>query len=303
MQEQKEQERKARALQQWDDWALRSEMERPERSRVTKHFKVEVMVRDEEGNELAVSSLEGETEEDDSPQIAFSLRTNLVRAAQAHGTPVSEVTRPSLDEEGQQDADADAAASEAETIPVEARAPMVDEDLTMLDDVLTTTLCREWFDRWCANQIDDGLVVAKFGKKVLETFEINRAMIEMDEASQVDRNFLLANDPGGPEARKDQEQRGMKRPHGAQEGDGGGGIGSSSSSGGDSHAGMSDGNLGSRWRLTAKDEGDGEGVGWPGPEGDGKVRQEDCWPRGRHDGGSADGCGPAAGGPAAGGLP
>ena len=149
----------------------------------------------------------------------------------------------------------------------------MDEDLTTLEDVLSTTLCREWFDLWCADQIEDGLVEAKFGKKVLETFEINRAMIEMDEASQLDKNFLLADDAGGPGAGNGQEQRGLKRSHEGQEEHRGGGIGSSSSSGGDSHAGMSDGNLGSRWRLAAQlAEADGEGIGWPGPEGDGRAQ-------------------------------
>ena len=250
-QEQKEAEEIARASQQWDDWAMRAEMAQQTRMRPVKRFKLEISVLDRDRNELATTMLEGDTEMDDSPQVTFGLHTEVVH----HDAGEEQV-------EGEEEAQRDNKAmdkdnpSEAETEPTAMIAPPLTADLENLDDVLTSTMCREWFQWRSEGKVDNNMVEAKFGKRVLETFEINRAMIEMDEASQIDKEMLQGSCAAEMEA-----ERGT-----------GAGVGGSSASG-DSNAGFSDANLAAGGTGAEGNADDGEGVGWPGPEGDGKVRQ------------------------------
>ena len=280
MQKQKEEERKARASQSWDDWAMTSEMEGATRSRPVKKFRLDVTVKDKEGNELATTVLEGDTETDDVPQVVLGMQTEIVETEAAPASPSSTSPHGRAQELGAED---EAGASEAETIAVAAQACPELSDLATLEDVLASTMRREWFDLWCCNQVDSEMVERKFGRKILETFEINRAMIEMDEASQVDRDFIQQNQANegmgmamtGPLAGVNKGSKMSNVVPAAEEAEGGG---SSSASGGDSHAGMSDMNLKNQGSVAAEGQvrgelEDGEGVGWPGPAGDGKVRQ------------------------------
>ena len=258
LQEQKGAEDKARASQQWDDWALRSEMARPIRWRPVKRFKLEVSVTDRDGSELATATLQGETEQDDSPQVTFGLHTEIANGMteteEQHVDGMAEET--CAQEHGQDKVKGEG--SEAETEPVGMIPPPVTSDLENLDDILTSTMCREWFQWWSDGKVDNGMVESKFGKRVLETFLINRAMIEMDEASQVDKELL-------PD--RSCEELGGQAAAGV-------GASDSSTSGGDSNAGFSDAKLGAHRGLAAGSmEEDGEGVGWPGPAGDGVVRR------------------------------
>ena len=108
------------------------------------------------------------------------------------------------------------------------------------------------------------MVVKKWGQQVLDTFEINKAMIDMDEEAMVDCDVIAdaaeEKSPCAAEAR----------------------CSDSSASGGDSNAGQSEAALGERWAMapgTALAVADnGEGAGWPGPQGDGRVRQWQ-WPK------------------------
>ena len=246
-QEQKEAEEIAKASRQWDDWAMQTEMAQQSRTRPVKRFKLEISAVDRDKNELATTTLEGDTEMDDSPQVTFGLHTEVVQRDAGEQA------------EGEEDARKEDKAvnkdlpSEAETEPTAMIPPPLTADLENLEDVLTSTMCREWFQWWSEGKVDNNMVEAKFGSKVLETFEINRAMIEMDEASQIDRE-------------------GLQRVCAMEMEEAGAGVGESSASG-DSNAGFSDGNLAAGGLGTADYANDGEGVGWPGPEGDGKVRQ------------------------------
>ena len=109
-------------------------------------------------------------------------------------------------------------------------------------------------------------------------------MIEMDESSKVDRELLQQSpvenhDLDGRESLAGANREGAggqdEADHGPTHG---AGAASSSASGGDSNEGVSDMNMENdmpaRPAEGLGDYGnDGEGVGWPGPEGDGKVRQ------------------------------
>ena len=221
------------------------------RTRPVKRFKLEISVMDRDRNELATTTLEGDTEMDDSPQVTFGLHTEVVH----HDAGEEQVGE---EEEARRDnkaMDKDNP-SEAETEPTAMIAPPLTADLENLDDVLTLTMCREWFQWWSEGKVDNNMVEAKFGKRALETFEINRAMIEMDEASQIDKEMLQGSCAAEMEA-----ERGT-----------GAGVGGSSASG-DSNASLSDANLAAGATGAEGNVDDGEGVGWPGPGGDGKIRQ------------------------------
>ena len=281
MQKQKEEERKARAIREWDDWAMSSELGQT-KTRPVKRFRLEVMVKDKDGNELATSTMEGDTEAEDSPQVVLNLHTELVPGTADPESPSPQGRMEDIEKEAA--AKRGTTASDAETEVVQEPAHPVHEDLDTLEDILSSTLCREWFQWWSDNQIDDNMVVTKFGKKVLETFEINKAMIEMDESSKVDRELLHQNSQV-EEAGMDDEcslARATSDGAGSHHGEGlvpthGAGAASSSDSGGDSQAGRSDMNMENY--AHAKPEApqdDGEGVGWPGMVGDDRVRQWLC---------------------------
>ena len=225
-------------------------------SRAVKKFTLEVVVADRHGNELATATLEGDTEHDDSPRVTFGLSTQMVVNAEVDADACNaDVTVG--DNAGDEEVHNAQEESDAETETVGMVAPPVTLELETLEDILSSAVCREWFQWWSENQIDNDMVEAKFGKLVLETFEINRAMIEMAEASQVDKVFLPARGgavPVEPAATT--------------------GGGDSSSSGADSHAGCSDADLAASRALAARSmEEDGEGVGRSGLQGDGAVRQ------------------------------
>ena len=160
---------------------MSSELDQRIKTRPIKRFRLEVAVKDKDGNELATTTLEGDTEAEDSPQVVLGLRTELVQGEAPPESPSPQGLAEGL--EGEDATKGGAAASDAETEMLTEQAHPAHEDLATLEDILSSTLCREWFQWWNANQIDDGMVEAKFGKKVLETFEINRAMIEMVESS------------------------------------------------------------------------------------------------------------------------
>ena len=259
IEEQKRQEDRAKRHQQWEDWAVKSEMDKLPRHRPLKRFRLQVVVVDRDGNELATTDLQGPVGKSEVPQVNFVLSMETVPELEQQ---VEQVQGAEQGEEGREDGP-----SEAETMPVHVPEPLLDMEVTELDDIVSSTLCREWFRLWCADQVDDEMVVGKWGRQVLDTFVINKAMIEMEEASQIDTLLV---------------ETGLEQQSGSVgEGHPGGSANGSSDSGGDSNAGLSEANLGDRWRmapgsaLRVQDE--GQGVGWEGPA-EGPVRQWQ-WPK------------------------
>ena len=263
IEEQKRQEERAKRHQQWEDWAVKSEMDENSRHRAVKRFRLQVVVVDKEGNELATTDLQGPVGESEVPQVNFVLSMETVPETEQQQAAQQQAAL--AEEDGRAEA---MPPSDAETVPVHVPEPLLEMEVTALEDIVSSTLYREWFRLWCANQIDDEMVIGKWGKQVLDTFEINRAMVEMGEASQVDK--LLMEAESEKESANDDE------------GNNAGSAAGSSDSGGDSNAGFSDANLGSRWRmepgtaLRVQDE--GHGVGWEGLQGEGPVRQWQ-WPK------------------------
>ena len=119
------------------------------------------------------------------------------------------------------------------------------------------------------------MVVKKWGQQVLDTFVINRAMVEMDEVAQVDKDFVDTGLKAAPEM-----SQGSLGQVGGESNAAGVLSSASSSCGGDSHAGCSDANLENRWTLPPGQalcaQADGSGEGWVGAEGDRAVRQWLC---------------------------
>ena len=64
----------------WDDWVLQTEMDAPARTRPLKRFKVKVTITDSEHNELAVTSLSGEVDVGDAPQVNFVVQEQIIQA-------------------------------------------------------------------------------------------------------------------------------------------------------------------------------------------------------------------------------
>ena len=242
IEEQKLEEERAKRHQAWEDWAVRTEMDATPRKREANRFRLQVVVVDKDGNELATSDMRGPVHSNEIPQVNFVMSMETEEAALTNNEGQEELAMPN---------------SDAETVPVQVPEPLLDLDLTELEDVVSSTLCREWFRLWCDNHIDDDMVIKKWGQQVLDTFVINRAMVEMDTEAQVDKEFVDMAPPEDNEG----NQEGMADANVA-------GVLTPASSGA---------NLGDRWRLPPGQAlhvaDDGSGVGWPGPGGDGHVRQ------------------------------
>ena len=255
IEEQKRQEARAKRHQQWEDWAVKSEMDKPPRQRPLKRFRLQVVVVDKDGNELATTDLQGPVGADTVPQVNFVL--NVETVPEPEQQQLEQASEVEQGEEGREDGP-----SEADTVPVHVPEPLLDMEVVELEDIVSSTLCREWFRLWCADQVDDDMVVGKWGQQVLDTFVINKAIIEMEEASQVDTLLV--------ETGQAQQPKSMEEEY--PDGDASG----SSASGGDSNAGLSEANLGNRGRmapgsaLLSQDE--GQGVGWERPA-EGSVEQ------------------------------
>ena len=229
VEEQKRHEERAKRHQQWEDWAVQSEMDRGSRQRPLKKFRLQVVVLDKEGNELATADMHGPVGMHETPQVNFVLSMETVMEEERQQLEQCEV-----EQEREQGEDGGAPpTSDAETVPVAVPDPLLELEVTALEDIVSTTLCREWFRLWCAGHVDDDMVLKKWGQQVLDTFEINKAMVEMGESSQVDR--LLVGE--GSSAENDVSKTGV----------GAGEVSGSSNSGGDSCAGCSEANLENRW--------------------------------------------------------
>ena len=222
VEEQKEQERRASQHQAWEDWVVGDEMAKSP-GRPTKRFRLQVAVVDKDGNELATADLRGPTGANDTPQVNFVMSMESMTEGPLRAGSI------------------DVPQSEATTEPVnQVPDPLHMYQLEELEDIVSSTMCREWFRLWCDGQVDDDMVVNKWGQQVLDTFVINRAMVEMDTAAQVDKDLVNTS----------LATVGLDASQAAGCGQAAGALSSASScSGGDSNAGCSDANLESRCTL------------------------------------------------------
>ena len=126
------------------------------------------------GNELARATVQGDTETNENPQIQFGVSTEVVQVPiemdegdeghqKGRGGAESNQREEEPEAIDQGKGDQQAEGSEADTVMIEA-----------LENVISSGMCREMYRLWCSHEIDDEMVLKKYGKQVLETFEINR---------------------------------------------------------------------------------------------------------------------------------
>ena len=179
----------------WDDWVIQAEMTSPTktRTRPLKRFKVTVSVTDSDHNELAVTSLNGEVDAVDTPQVHFVIQENIVQApvdeeaeAESEGAVtqhhVSE-SRPRPDGGEEEQTETEAVISNAEAPPEEP----VDAEVTDLASILDTVMGRQWFQLFVQREVDSDMVRRRWGASVLEIFQVNRDMMDLDEDKRKDQ--------------------------------------------------------------------------------------------------------------------
>ena len=202
----------AAAARDWDDWVAHSELERPNRMRPLKKFKVTVSVSDSEHNEIATTQLEGEVAEDDVPQVAFSVHTEIVQVPaqdegdmdidanrkEDGGEPVGGASRP------------DANQSDTEPVAsVQEDVEAIDNALLDLDAIMESVMGRQWFQLCVEDQVDDDIIRRRWGPATLEVFQANRDMMEL-QAKEDYRKDKQVVDNEGQGVNVDDQQRDVK---------------------------------------------------------------------------------------------
>ena len=179
----------------WDDWVIQAEMAAPTgtRTRPLKRFKVTVTVTDSDHNELAVTSLNGEVDAVDTPQVHFVIQENIVQApvdeaveADAEGVVTqhhASEARPRPDGGEEEQTETEAVISNAEA----AQEEPMDAEVTDLASILDTVMGRQWFQLFVQREVDSDMVRRRWGASVLEIFQVNRDMMDLDEDKRKDQ--------------------------------------------------------------------------------------------------------------------
>ena len=172
---------KARA---WDEWAVRTEMDRTSELRPLKRFRVQVAVRDADQNEVAVADLHGEIEARDAPQVTFVVTEEIVHVPQdstdaTHGE--EERQGPSQGEGGNGGGESDQTEMVAPGLVDGDGDDQVEADLADLGSIMESVMGRQWFQLFVNREVDEVMVRRRWGAKVLEVFQINRDMMELQQ--------------------------------------------------------------------------------------------------------------------------
>ena len=212
----------------WDDWAVDSEMNNPSspRARPSKRYKIRVSVMDKDHNELDTADMEAEVDEGDVPVVTVAMQ-NVT--AQNEGEVDRPEERTALEKavttkgEGKPEASDE---DQAETELVEETEGNLDEmvnaELTDLGSILDTVMGREWSQLFVQRQVDEDMVVKRWGRAVLEVFEVNRAMVEMNKEIQGSGVMTSEADNGRELAKNEEREEGCEvgddAPQGMSEG-------------------------------------------------------------------------------------
>ena len=148
----------ASKLQDWEDWAMTSEMEAmPERS--MKRVRVVMVLGAEGGNTTAEGVLEGLMPTESAPMVTMTMSHEVVGpdpGRQVLGPPTPDTVLVRDDQIAEQMAEAEQAVD--------------------LDSFLSSGPGRRWFENWQSGQIDDEMVTSRWGKAVLELFVVTRTI-------------------------------------------------------------------------------------------------------------------------------
>ena len=173
----------ASRLQNWEDWAMTTEMNSPPEPAL-KRVRV-VMVLGSQGGETAAEGvMEGTMAADASPMVTMTMsHTMLGQPAEPRivGPPTPDTVQVPDNQVAEQLAMADAP-----------------EDL---DTFLLTEHGQRWLENWKTGQVDDDMVVARWGAEVLELFVVTKTI-------QEDPHALDTQKPGSTDADKKGSDRG-----------------------------------------------------------------------------------------------
>ena len=151
-------------LQDWEDWALTSEMNsQPEPSR--KRVRVVMVMGASNGNTVAEGVMEGIMAADAHPMVTMTMSQEMLGAAvdQMVTGPPTPDTIPAQDHTTKEQG---------------SRA----EDMVDLDRFMMTEHGNRWYMNWMSGQIDDSMVLARWGKEILELFAVTKTIQEDSQA-------------------------------------------------------------------------------------------------------------------------
>ena len=202
----------ASRAREWDEWALRTEMENSTKSRPLKKFKVRVTVTDADHNELATANLTGEVETDDTPQVSITVQEEIVQAPCNENQKEQDQQQPEGKRaEGEDNIgieNGEGEADQSETVVATSREEeddidaAINADITDLGDIMESVMGRQWFQLYVDRQVDAEMVRKRWGAAALEVFQVNRDMMELMEAVQKDKGKSAAErlGTGSPDA-------------------------------------------------------------------------------------------------------
>ena len=150
----------ASRLQDWEDWAMTTEMNSPPEPAL-KRVRVVMVLGSQGGDTAAEGVLEGTMAADASPMVTMTMsHTLLGQPAEPliTGPPTPDTVQVPDNHVAEQLAKADAP-----------------EDL---DTFLQTEHGQRWLENWKTGQVDDDMVVARWGAEVLELFVVTRTIQE-----------------------------------------------------------------------------------------------------------------------------
>ena len=193
----------AMRAREWDEWAIRAEMDNSTRTRPLKRFRVRVAVKDAERNELATADLTGEVEPNDTPQITITMQEEIAQVASAEDQSErgkdergkeekQEDKRAGNEDEDQEDADQAETIAVASMGDVEAVDEEIDPDISHLGDIMESVMGRQWFQLFVDRQVDSDMVRKRWGAAALEIFQVNRDMMELMEAVEENKGKSAA---------------------------------------------------------------------------------------------------------------
>ena len=189
---------RAAQAQDWDDWAVHSEMEQPGRQR--KKVKVEVVVGDSSGRTVVEGTLEGEIAAGDKPMVTLSITES--------GSTVMNDTAPVVKEAAALSREHEEGSNQT----VDVAPDQVGEPCSPVgvDQVLLTGQGKEWFRQWREGIIDDEMVRKRCGRDVEELFHATLAVErEVTDAIKEEGrgDTMTMGAKGDMEARESDEER------------------------------------------------------------------------------------------------
>ena len=136
------------------------------------------------GHSCSSVGLHGELEAGDAPQVTFVVTEEIVQVPQDN----TEATHGDEARPGPQQSEGGNGGGESNQTEIVVPGPadgevdeQVDADLVDLGSIMESVMGRQWFQLFVNREVDDLMVRKRWGVKVLEVFQINRDMMELQQ--------------------------------------------------------------------------------------------------------------------------